>query len=241
MLAELPRAAGKLAIVPHGSYVGVYPTGRSRDTVRDELGIPADAFVFLCFGHVRAYKELGLLLEAFRAMDDDEVILLLAGLPLDDVSATEAERCAAEDARLRLLLEFIPDDRVVELFEACDVAVLPRSDGGTSGALILALSLGLPVVAAATPAYEEPLAGGEAGWLFEPGDPASLGSALRQAASDRPLAARKRVAALEQGKRMSWTEAAARTAALFQAAPRGGHAETRLADELASSRPDPAS
>jgi beta-1,4-mannosyltransferase len=217
--AELPAAAGKLAVVPHGSYVGVYPAGRRREVVRDELGISGDAFVFLCFGHVRAYKELGLLFEAFRATDDRDVILLLAGLPLDEDSVAAARRCAAADSRVRLLLEFIPDDEVAELFEASDVAVLPRSDGGTSGALILALSLGLPVIAAATPTYEELLDGGEAGWLFEPGEPASLRSALRQAAHDRVLAVQKKSAALAQAKRLSWAEAGDRTAALLQAAP----------------------
>ena len=146
--AELPGAAGKLAVVPHGSYIGVYPSGRGRDEVRRELGIPADAFVFLCFGHVRAYKDLGLLLEAFDEIEGNDLVLVVAGLPLDQQSADEARSRATRDHRVRLLLRFIPDDGVAELFEASDVAVLPRSDGGTSGALILALSLGLPVIAA---------------------------------------------------------------------------------------------
>ena len=34
--------------------------------------------------------------------------------------------------------------RVSELFAASDAAICPRQDGGTSGALILALSMGVP-------------------------------------------------------------------------------------------------
>ena len=51
---------------------------------------------------------------------------------------------AAADERIKPLLEFIPDERVSELFAASDAAVCPRQDGGTSGALILALSMGVP-------------------------------------------------------------------------------------------------
>ena len=53
------------------------------------------------------------------------------------------------------LLEFVPEERVAELFHACDAAVLPTGEAGTSGSLILALSMGLPVVAADVPTTRE--------------------------------------------------------------------------------------
>src|SRR5207302_523112 len=90
----------------------------------------------------------------------------------------------ARDVLRRLPGGPVPDDRVSGLHEACDVAVLPRSDGGTSGALVLALSLGLPVVAAAVPAYEELTRRGELGWHFAPGDAASLRAAIEEVAGD---------------------------------------------------------
>ena len=215
--AELPGAAGKLAVVPHGSYIGVYPHSRGREEMRRELGIPADAFVLLCFGHVRAYKDLGLLLEAFDEIEGNDLVLVVAGLPLDQQSADEARSRATRDHRVRLLLRFIPDEGVAELFEASDVAVLPRSDGGTSGALILALSLGLPVIAAATPTYRDLLGGGEAGWLFAPGDPAALRSALRRAVADRGLLVRKKAAAVARARQLTWSGAADTIVALLRA------------------------
>jgi beta-1,4-mannosyltransferase len=51
---ELGRSVGKLEIVAHGSYVGVYPEGRERVRVREELGVSEDAVAFLCFGDLRA-------------------------------------------------------------------------------------------------------------------------------------------------------------------------------------------
>ena len=62
------RFAGrKIAVVPHGSYIGAYPEGRPRSEVRSELGLPQDSFVFLCFGELRAYKDVELLLAAFSS------------------------------------------------------------------------------------------------------------------------------------------------------------------------------
>src|SRR5437763_1755872 len=54
---ELPWAASKVNVVPHGSYDGVYRPGRSRRDVRTELGLSETSIVFLAFGHVRGYKD----------------------------------------------------------------------------------------------------------------------------------------------------------------------------------------
>ncbi len=64
---ELGLDRERVSVVGHGSYVGVYPTGRPRDVVREELGLETGTFVFLAFGHVRAYKDIELLVDAFSA------------------------------------------------------------------------------------------------------------------------------------------------------------------------------
>ncbi|MET0201619.1 MAG: hypothetical protein ABW245_07175, partial [Gaiellaceae bacterium] len=85
---ELGIAPERIAVVPHGSYVGVYPSQpdaeAARHATREELGLPGEAFVFLAFGHLRGYKEIGLLLEAFAQVADERARLLIAGLPLDE-------------------------------------------------------------------------------------------------------------------------------------------------------------
>jgi beta-1,4-mannosyltransferase len=213
---ELGIPASRLKVVPHGSYVGVYPPGRPREVVRAELGIPEEAFAFLCFGDLRAYKAVELLLAGFASASLPAAVLVVAGSPRSAADAEAVRGAAATDDRIRPLLAFIPDERVAELFGACDAGVLPRSDGGTSGALVLALSLGLPPVAARLPAYEE-LTGGEeeAGWLFDPGDAASLGRALERAARDPAEARAKGAAALERARGLRWSEIGAQTAALL--------------------------
>ena len=107
---------------------------------------------------------------------------------------------------------------MAELFRASDVAVTARNDGGTSAALILALSLGVSVVAAARPAYEELTGGGRAGWHFEPGDVESLADALRSAAADPKERVGRARAGLAQARALKWPAIAARTAAVFRGA-----------------------
>jgi beta-1,4-mannosyltransferase len=213
--AALGASARKVAIVPHGSYIGVYPPGRPRDVVREELGIPRDAFVFLCFGDLRAYKEVGRLLEAFEALRQDEVRLIVAGSISDDAQGAAVRAAAARDSRVVALLGFVPTERVAELYGAADAAVVGRSDGGTSGSLILALSMEMPLVAATTPTYDE-VAGPGCGWQFDPGDVATLTRALEAAAaSDEVDRTAKRVEARARAEALSWRDIARRTAALM--------------------------
>jgi len=110
----------------------------------------------------------------------------------------------------------VPDERVSELFATTDAVVQSRGDGGTSGSLILALSLGMPVVVADRPAYTALTGGEEAGWLFEPDDEPSLRTALERAAADRAAAQEKGAAARARASRLDWGPIAERTAALLR-------------------------
>jgi beta-1,4-mannosyltransferase len=210
--AALGRSAERVDVVPHGSYVGFYRRGRARAAVRQELGIPAGAFTFLCFGTLRGYKRLDLVLEAFLSLRDPVVRLIVAGDAEDEGVASAVTAAAGRDGRIVPLLGRVPDDSVTELFQACDTAVLARTDGWTSGSLILALSQGLPVIAAGMPAYRALVDGGRAGWLFEPGDARSLRTTLEQAASDPARARRLGEAALASANSLRWSRTAELTA-----------------------------
>ncbi len=212
----LPGAERKIHVIPHGSYIGVYPPGRPRGVVRADLGIPDDALVFLSFGELRAYKEVELLLEAFRSTHLPRARLVVAGHPKDARVAASVREAARADPRIVPLLGWVAEASVAELFGACDVAVLARGDGGTSGSLILAMSLELPVVAADQPAYRELLDGGRSGWLFRAGDVDSLGGALLRVAAEAASVRERGRRAYEVAERLSWPQAAARTAALLR-------------------------
>jgi glycosyltransferase involved in cell wall biosynthesis len=210
----LGAAAEHVEIVPHGSYVGVYPPGRGRTAARAELGIDAER-VALCFGQLRAYKDVGVLLDAFTRVESPAV-LVVAGHPKDPEVVGAVGAAAADDSRIRARTSFVPSERVADLFAVADLAVVPRGDGGTSGSLILALSFGVPVVAADRPNYRGLLANGEAGWLFEPGDPESLARALDVALSAPEDELKHRAdQAAAQAAELEWEESARLLAGLL--------------------------
>ena len=204
--ARAQLAAGpKIAIVPHGSYIGVYPEGRHRREVRSDLGLPETSFVFLCFGELRAYKEVELLLDAFSSLPLPDARLVVAGNAKIPSVGSAVRAASANDPRVLGMLGFVPEERVAELFHACDAAVLPRGDGGTSGSLILALSMELPVVAADVPTVRALTRDGEAGWLFRPHDFSSLRTAIERASSDLADARTRGRRAFAIANELEWT------------------------------------
>lgn len=215
----LGGAVREIAVIPHGSYLGVYREGRDRMEVRRELGIPGRAFVFVALGELRPYKGIDALLAAFGRLDRDDCALVVAGAPRDAAVAALVERAAGGDRRIHPLVGFVPDERVAELYGACDAAVLARHDGGTSGSLILALSLGCPPVAADAPAYRE-LVGDDRGWLYPPGDADGLLRALRRAASHAEGARLRRERCRAFAATLDWDDIGRRTAPLL-APPEG--------------------
>jgi glycosyltransferase involved in cell wall biosynthesis len=134
-------------IVPHGHYREAYPPAPSRETCRDVLGIARDRFTFLFFGNIRRYKNVPLLIRTFRQIEDPDVQLVIAGLPVLGMQADDLKAMAAGDERIHLHLTFIPDDRLAVFVGAADRVVLPFDSILNSGSVLLALSFNRAVLA----------------------------------------------------------------------------------------------
>lgn len=145
-------------VIPHGNYHSAYPPdpdGRRRAGLQRDLRLSQDDFVYLAFGEVRPYKRLPELVAAFRELPGQDLRLIIAGQPVTDALAEELRRSAALDHRVILALERIPDEDVAALHDLADVGVFNYADVFSSGALLLALTFGLPVVAPGTGAASE--------------------------------------------------------------------------------------
>lgn len=216
-VAETLGATKRLQVVPHGNYIGVFPEDhRPQACLRHELGLPIDGFVYLAFGQVRPYKRLTGVIDAFRSLPDPSLRLLIAGRPVDEREASNLRREASRDQRVILVLRHIPDDQIPVLHGAADAAVIGYEEVFSSGAMLLALSYGLPVIA---PRRGEPSGITWPGALetFEPG---RLANAMERARrGDAGLRTR---AALEGAQSFPWTASAHRTLGIYLEARSAG-------------------
>jgi glycosyltransferase involved in cell wall biosynthesis len=225
--AELGIDRARIDVMPHGPLTPAYSAAREpRHATRERLGLDRDDIAFLSFGAIREYKELGLVLAAFDRLAAPGARLVIAGAPNAAEVRELLHRAADADRRIVLIDRFVPDEDVRELFAACDIAVLGRRDGWTSGALVLALSLGLPTVVANRPAYVRLIGNGSAGWAFDPDGGTDALAATLQVAFDTPPEARAAAgaAAVSGLAEQTWESAAmlvARRLDEADAAPRG--------------------
>lgn len=204
--------AERVYCIPHGSYHGCYPNTVSRAAARAWLGLDPGAFVYLHLGQIRRYKGTLELLAAFSELAPSDATLLIAGQPVPpELGARELAQAAGQPG-VRLTLGAVPDEQLQHYFNAADVAVLPYRRVTTSGAAVLALSFGLPVVAPARGGFVELVPG--RGLLYDPAG-AGLLRALRDARGLELDAAR--AAALAWSDANSWATLAAAHAAMYRA------------------------
>jgi beta-1,4-mannosyltransferase len=177
---ELPR--DRLLVVPHMSYGGAYEDHVSRLDARHELGLMPDELVYLVLGSIRPYKGLPELLEAWAALPPDRPRrLVIAGAPTDEPGVDAVLERAALATGVLLDARKIPPDEMQVFLRAADLAVLPYRRALNSGALLLALTFGLPAIVPA----DSGLAGSiddDFGRTFEPDVEGSLREALAGAA-----------------------------------------------------------
>lgn len=131
-------------VIPHGHFREEYPVGPN--DLRQELGLSPQARVLLSFGAIRSYKNLPELIQAFRNLQQPDVVLLVAGGCRDARLETSIRHEAKDVPNIHLAIRHIPRESVYRYFHACDLVVLPYREILNSGTAILALSFGKPVL-----------------------------------------------------------------------------------------------
>ncbi|WP_444662917.1 glycosyl transferase [Cellulomonas sp. CW35] len=97
-------------------------------------------------GLVRPYKGVLDLVHAFRGLDDPESSLRVAGRPAGPTAADEIEAAAGDDPRVGTELRHLTDAELVAEVGAAQLVALPYRAMHNSGAVLLALTLGRPVL-----------------------------------------------------------------------------------------------
>lgn len=171
------RRREKIEVVPHPNYAGEYPPLPDRRSARRELGLGDDRYVYLHFGSIRPYKRLGFLTSRFREVAPENAMLLVAGRVVDHRLHASLAGRASSDERIRVDGRHVPREEVPVYFAAADAFVYAADGVLMSGAVMLALTYGLPILAPRTGCLPEVVPEEGVAW-YEPGDEASLPEAL---------------------------------------------------------------
>lgn len=137
----------KIAVIPHGNFIGLYPETTARADARQALGLAADRKTVLFLGHIRPYKGVEDLIHAFNAAADPKAVLVIAGRPLNEAFQERIELLVAGNPRISFIPGYVADQRIEDFMLAADVVVFPYREILTSGAVLLAMSFGKACVA----------------------------------------------------------------------------------------------
>jgi glycosyltransferase involved in cell wall biosynthesis len=207
LTGQLGIDAGRLHVIPHGAFAHLAHQAQEVPLPAELAGVEKP--VVLCFGLMRPYKGIDVLLDAWRGVDGAE--LWIAGLPRMDTSPLHARAPAG----VRFIERFVTDDEIPAFFRRADLVVLPYREIDQSGVLFTALAFAKPLLLTAVGGFPEIAALGAAE-LVPPGDPAALHDALVALLADEPrraaLGAAARAAAAGP---YSWDEVARRHLELY--------------------------
>lgn len=148
--------SSKIYVVSHGLETNL-TSGKSRKTIRKELGYKNNDFVLLVFGYIAWYKGVDWLIKKVFTMNqkypNKNIKLIVAG----GASATlkskahyrkylaKVESLINENKKIIKATGFVPENDVYKYFSACDLVVLPyRAMMSASGPLSFALKYKKP-------------------------------------------------------------------------------------------------
>jgi glycosyltransferase involved in cell wall biosynthesis len=205
----------KVAVVPHGSFDYLTRIDRTRP-LGPEVGDLDGRRVVLCFGLVRPYKGIELLIDAFATVSEDAVLLIVgrALMPLEPLRRRAREHGISE--RVRFVSRYVAETEIPAYFRRADVVVLPYRDADQSGVLFTALAFARPTVVTAVGGFTEVAEAGAAE-LVPPGDTGALARAIAQLLSDESARARLAEGAQKAASGpYSWDRAAELTESLYR-------------------------
>ncbi|MDQ4041399.1 MAG: glycosyltransferase family 4 protein [Actinomycetota bacterium] len=202
----------RVHMIPHGAFD--YLARQEQ-----EAPLPADLAevegpVVLCFGIVRPYKGVDVLVEAFREIEGAE--LWVVGRPW--MSLEPLVRAAGRSkSRVRFVERFVSEPEIPAFFRRADLVVLPYRRIDQSGVLYTALAFGKAMVLSDVGGFSEIGRVHGAARLVPPEDPAALRETLAELLADPAARAalEERAAGAAAGP-FSWDHIGRRTLALYE-------------------------
>jgi glycosyltransferase involved in cell wall biosynthesis len=205
---------GRIAIMEHGNYDGVYPAARPKPEVLRELGISPGVPLLLFVGQVRPYKAVDLACDAAARLGDGAALLVAGHAPIADYAREIRERVARLPNAV-FVDRHLSEQEFADYIAASDLVLLPYRKVTGSGIALAALTLGRGVIASDLPFFVDLLRGRpDAGRVFRSGDEKDLTQAIA-AFLQVPFTVRER-AARELAARYDWAGLVTPVAAILR-------------------------
>jgi glycosyltransferase involved in cell wall biosynthesis len=194
--------------VPKGSYP--FPSTQVKPlpqapAARSRLGLPSDRKVAVFMGLIRPYKGVDILIDAVSKLPEgSNWYVLVAGEPWGGLESElrQKVRDPGLSERVRLDLQWVPEDEIPLLLAAADLVVLPYRSGSQSAVAPMALAAGVPVLSTSVGGLPEIIRHGVDGWLVEPGSVEALTEAFLKL--DDATLSRLARGAVEGRDRFNW-------------------------------------
>ena len=209
--AELLGGGERVHVIPHGAFEHLTHQ-RNEEPLPAELAA-VEGPVVLCFGVIRPYKGVDVVVEAFQEIEGAE--LWVVGRPLE--VSMERLRRLAPPGRVRFVDRYVSDAELPAYFRRADLLVLPHRSVDMSGVLFAGLAFGKAMVMSDVGGFHELVEDHGAGRLVPPGDSRALAATIGELLADPEERHRleERAAAAAAGP-FSWDRIAAQTASLYE-------------------------
>jgi glycosyltransferase involved in cell wall biosynthesis len=201
----------RVHVIPHGAFEHLARQPAERPLPRELAEVQGP--VVLCFGLVRPYKGVDVLVEAFQEVEGAE--LWVVGRPLG--VSMERLRRLAPPGRVRFVERYLSDAEQPAFFRRADLLVLPHRSVDVSGVLFAGLAFGKAMVLSDVGGFREVVDDHGAGRLVPPGDPDTLAAAIGEllARPDERARLERRAAAAAAGP-YSWDRIAESTERVYR-------------------------
>ncbi len=194
-------------------------TPERKKQLYSQLGITKQFILYVGTDDDR--KNLPRLIQAYtqlpQSIRDTHQLLIVGKLSLDGSGNFILEKIAKKldvSNEELLLIDYVDDDALVELYNLCEVLVLPSCHEGFGLSLVEAMACGKAAIGANISSIPEVLGRSDA--LFDPFDVASISRKLEEVLKDKDFQARLAEHGLQQVKKFSWDENARRIMELFE-------------------------
>ena len=133
-----------VAVIPHGHYGEI--TGNelpNRGEAMDVLGLDSTKRYMVCFGAIRPYKGIDLLMRAIALIEDwpADVKVFVIGHLLTGVTEEELMQLRQElglEEKVIFSFGYVPEEHIPHVFSATDLSLLPYRNIDQSGILMAA-------------------------------------------------------------------------------------------------------